>query len=155
MCRLLNAIFKLDMKSDADHLSGVQADAQVTHAQALQLLDVHSRYLCCTSRLNHERLDLLSQLSRNLHVASMGMHCSFKRSQSAANDVVQKMRCNLHGFIDAFVTMMREWMVDVLRPFQVTIDISLLWHTLKYVLIDVYCYLCTAIELSWPSGLGR
>ena len=118
------------MRSHAEHLGAVQVDAQVTQAQILQLLAVHSRYLRYTAPLIRDRWKLLSQLSANLHVASVGAHSSSDDSQFAARDVVQKMQCNLYSSTDAFVTMMREWMMDVLRPFQVIVDHALLWQFL-------------------------
>lgn len=110
------------MRSRVDHLRALQAGAIVTRTQVLQLQAVHDHYLSCTSQLVHERSDLKSQLSTNLHVAALGMQRSLGRSRIVANGLVQKMQRNLHNLTDAFVAMTREWMVNVLRPFQVTTD---------------------------------
>lgn len=123
----------------------------------LQLQAVHDHYLSCTSQLVHERSDLKSQLSTNLHVAALGMQRSLERSRIVANGLVQKMQRNLHNLTDAFVAMTREWMVNVLRPFQVAV-ITMQTHQVgAHILQDcpVLHLLCFLTMLARRSEISK
>ena len=108
----------------ADHLRLVQADAQLSHVQAVQLLAVREVYLRCTSELSQEHLELMSHLSINLHVASLGMHRSREKGVSAARRLVGRLQSNLQRSSNAFVILVRECLVNVLTPLQVMLASS-------------------------------
>ena len=94
----------------------------MSHVQAVQLMAVHQRYLQCTSELNQEHEELMSLLSINLHVASLGMHRDPGKGQSAAVQVVERLQSNVQRSSHAFASSVRGCLVDVLKPDQVRVQ---------------------------------
>lgn len=87
----------------------------MSHVQAVRLLDVHQRYLQCNSELSQERQELMSLLSINLHVASLGMHRNPEKGQSAAREVMRRLQSNVQHSSHAFASLIRECLVDILQ----------------------------------------
>ena len=100
----------------------MQAYAQVSQVQAVQLMVVHQRYLQCLLELSHERQELMSLLSMNLHLASLGMHRDPKKGQSAAYQVIERLQSNVQRSRHAIANFVRECLVDVLNPVQVSLQ---------------------------------
>ena len=65
----------------------------------------------------------MSHLSINLHVASLGMHRNPVNSQSAARRTIGKLQSNLQRSSNAFVSLVQECLVDVMKPFQVVLTL--------------------------------
>ena len=66
----------------------------------------------------------MSHLSINLHVASLGMHRNPVNSQSAARRTIGKLQSNIQRSSNAFVSLVQECLVDVMKPFQVVLTLN-------------------------------
>ncbi|KAK9834713.1 hypothetical protein WJX74_008405 [Apatococcus lobatus] len=129
-----------DDVSGKQHICSRAAGAMVSHVQAVQLMAVHQRYLQCTSELSQEHQELMSLLSINLHVASLGMHRDPEKGQSAAVQVVERLQSNVQRSSHAFASSVRECLVDVLKPDQVAIIASKTHHSSPHPLEECPLY---------------
>ena len=100
----------------------MQADAQVSHCQAVQLLAVRQRYLHYKLQNSQERQELMCLLRVNLHVASLGMQRNPERGQSVARQVVKKLQSNVQQSSHAFEILVQALLVEVLNPAQVILQ---------------------------------
>ena len=64
----------------------------------------------------------MSLLSMNLHVASLGMHRDPKKGESAAYQVVDRLQSSVQRSRHAIANFVRECLVDVLNPVQVSLQ---------------------------------
>ena len=94
----------------------------MSHMQAVQLIAVHQRYVQCISEISQEHQELTSLLAIYLHRADLGMHCEPENGQLIAYEVVERLQSNAQRSSHAFVNLVRECLVDVLTPVQVSLQ---------------------------------